>query len=180
MLVAIALSVCGLAYAARSQTAPGPKKPGGVQQPMAPRRAPTDCANNADADHDGARSIECAGNDCDDHDPQRRPGNTEVCDPAGRDEDCDPSTFGIRDADHDGFPDGQCRNVDAITQRVTSQGTDCDDSRPWVRPGSQICASDSSVSLCQGPGSLTIKCPQPTPYCAHQPNDLGVCVPAPH
>jgi hypothetical protein len=180
MLVAIALSVCGLVYAARSQTAPVAKKPGVVQQPMAPPRAPTDCAKNADVDQDHARSRECGGTDCDDHDARRFPGNPEVCDPAGHDEDCDPSTFGIRDADGDGFPDSQCRNVDPITQRVTSQGTDCNDNAAYVHPGSQICVSDSSVSVCQGPGSVTLKCPPATPYCARQPNDVGVCVPAPH
>ncbi|MBP7682315.1 MAG: hypothetical protein KBB95_10495, partial [Deltaproteobacteria bacterium] len=38
-----------------------------------------------DLDGDGARSIACGGNDCDDDDETRFPGNLEVCDVAGVD-----------------------------------------------------------------------------------------------
>ena len=56
----------------------------------------------------GLRSV-CRGNDCDDNDANRYPGNTEVCDLAGYDEDCDPTTVGSKDVDGDGFIDSDCR-----------------------------------------------------------------------
>ena len=84
-----------------------------------------------DADGDGANSIECGGNDCDDEDANRYPGNTEVCDPEDHDEDCDPNTFGVRDADMDGFPDATCCN-EGETGPVC--GTDCDDTLAIVHP----------------------------------------------
>lgn len=37
------------------------------------------------------------GDDCDDDDPDRYPGNFEICDDDDHDEDCDPTTFGTRD-----------------------------------------------------------------------------------
>ena len=65
------------------------------------------CETNPDADGDGAYASICGGDDCDDLDPDRYPGNTEVCN-AGRDEDCDPKTGGNRDSDGDGYPDSDC------------------------------------------------------------------------
>ncbi len=78
-----------------------------------------------DADGDGAADVACGGADCDDADPDRYPGNTEVCDAEDRDEDCDPTTFGFRDQDMDGVPDGTCCNGDVC-------GRDCDDTDPAV------------------------------------------------
>jgi hypothetical protein len=63
-----------------------------------------------DADGDGVEGWVCGGNDCDDADPRRFPGNPEVCDAAGFDEDCDPNTFGDRDLDGDRFVDARCWN----------------------------------------------------------------------
>ena len=80
-----------------------------------------------DADGDGATAVECGGTDCDDTNPNRFPGNTEVCDPDAVDEDCDPSTLGA-DRDGDGFDDEECCNG-------AECGTDCDDSRPGINPG---------------------------------------------
>lgn len=62
-----------------------------------------------DADGDGYDAIACGGNDCDDGDPNRSPGLTEICDAEGFDEDCDTSTFGDRDDDRDGYIDALCR-----------------------------------------------------------------------
>ena len=80
-----------------------------------------------DADGDGSRDVACGGRDCDDDDPERFPGNLEVCDVDGFDEDCDPRTFGVRDLDSDGVPDQACCNGDVC-------GSDCDDARAGVNP----------------------------------------------
>jgi hypothetical protein len=63
-----------------------------------------------DADGDGAKSLATGGDDCDDGDPNRFPGNAEVCDSDGHDEDCDFQTGGIRDADGDGQVSSMCFN----------------------------------------------------------------------
>jgi hypothetical protein len=65
---------------------------------------------NPDKDGDGEKSRQCGGNDCDDDDRQRHPSAAEVCDAAGKDEDCDLETFGKRDQDGDGFVDAACWN----------------------------------------------------------------------
>jgi hypothetical protein len=54
-----------------------------------------------DADGDGHPDAACGGDDCDDDDDQRFPGNNEVCDLTSHDEDCDPCTVGTLDADQD-------------------------------------------------------------------------------
>lgn len=65
-----------------------------------------------DADHDLHASVATGGDDCDDADPNRFPGNTELCDAQGHDEDCDYSTYGHRDRDDDGYDDAECMNVE--------------------------------------------------------------------
>ncbi len=90
------------------------------------------CEVDPDADGDGQRAVACGGTDCDDTDPNRYAGNTEVCDPMGHDEDCDPTTFGFRDADGDGEPDARCCNEADDGTRYC--GSDCDDARPSVGP----------------------------------------------
>lgn len=102
------------------------------------RRCITLCATSEDADGDGARAVECGGTDCDDSDPDRYPGNTEVCDTLRHDEDCDTSTYGFRDADHDDYPDATCCNVDADGNMHC--GNDCDDNMPGMHPAlAEVC-----------------------------------------
>lgn len=48
-----------------------------------------------DRDGDGARAMYCGGDDCDDNDANRYPGNVEVWDKHNHDEDCDDSTSGV-------------------------------------------------------------------------------------
>lgn len=96
-----------------------------------------DCLDEsmADQDGDGRRSHACGGDDCDDLDPNRFPGNPEVCDVAGHDEDCDPNTYGFRDADGDSAPDASCCNGDTC-------GTDCDDMNPSRNPSvPEVCGN---------------------------------------
>ncbi|MCH2109787.1 MAG: hypothetical protein MK135_10680 [Polyangiaceae bacterium] len=82
------------------------------------------CAVTEDADGDGLKALECGGSDCDDSDANRFPGNQEVCDSENVDEDCDSSTFGLRDQDADGETDWACCN---FSSDGLSCGTDCDD-----------------------------------------------------
>ncbi len=86
-----------------------------------------------DVDGDGHGDGACGGDDCDDGDALRFPGNPEVCD-ASHDEDCDPETFGP-DADGDGFVDASCCNGGTC-------GTDCNDGAAAVHPATtDICNS---------------------------------------
>lgn len=67
-------------------------------------------APRIDRDGDGSIAILSGGDDCDDEDPRRFPGNAEVCDADGHDEDCDYRTGGRRDVDGDGYTDAACFN----------------------------------------------------------------------
>lgn len=95
-----------------------------------------DCRHAAvDADGDGHGAASCldrngqpVGDDCDDRDDARFPGNIEVCDAMNHDEDCDSTTFGSRDVDLDGFQSAQCCNG-------TNCGNDCSDTNGTVFPG---------------------------------------------
>ncbi len=104
-----------------------------------------------DADEDGHADATCLGadqmplgDDCDDGDPARFPGNTEVCDlaMATHDEDCDATTYGARDRDGDGSDDSRCCNGDNC-------GGDCDDSLIARRSGQpEFC--DNRDNDCDG------------------------------
>lgn len=115
------------------------------------------CLSPGDCDGDGSlHQLECGGDDCDDDDPNRKPGNLEVCDAEGHDEDCDLETFAgpdDGDLDGDGFISAMCCNGDAC-------GNDCDDSDINVNPGAaEVCdgidndcsgAADDADGLCPG------------------------------
>ncbi|MCB9611760.1 MAG: putative metal-binding motif-containing protein [Sandaracinus sp.] len=108
------------------------------------RRCELGCTT--DADGDGAIARSCGGTDCDDEDASRHPGATEVCDDEAVDEDCDPTTFGGRDDDGDGYEDARCCNDVAGFARC---GTDCDDTSASVQPGSpEVC--DDVDTDCDG------------------------------
>ncbi|UJR85599.1 MopE-related protein [Sandaracinus amylolyticus] len=97
------------------------------------RSCTTECSVTEDADGDGARAMECGGDDCDDADETRFPEATEVCDLLGHDEDCDPTTYGERDVDGDGETDALCCNGETC-------GRDCDDLRRGTSPdASEVC-----------------------------------------
>ncbi len=109
----------------------------------------TDCSVTNDADGDGSDATQCGGDDCDDADPQRHPGNAEVCDERGHDEDCDLSTFGARDADRDGVPDATCCNPSPADPTMQVCGDDCDDGRRVVNPNTTE-ACDHFDNDCDG------------------------------
>lgn len=102
---------------------------------------------SVDADRDGILAIRWGGFDCDDTDARRYPGNPEVADSLGHDEDCDPETFGARDSDGDGAFDALATNI--RPDGSISSGTDCDDQNRGIHPGaSEVC--DGLDNNCDG------------------------------
>ncbi len=100
-----------------------------------------------DADGDSRLAIQFGGDDCDDNDAGRFPGNVEVADQFGKDEDCDPTTFGFADHDGDGFHATWAYNIDEKGERIG--GKDCDDKNPSVNPNAyEIC--DNVDNNCSG------------------------------
>lgn len=161
------------------------KKRKPARRPPPPR--PSTERGGPDQDGDGHDSVAFGGDDCDDNDVNRFPGNTEVCDAEHHDEDCDPATFGVRDADRDGYPDAGCCN--RSRERHYTCGTDCDDGNAVIFPDAQTCArSAQSVLVCapqagrqtftssEGPPWKRVTCPGGG-RCVPQPNGAGVCVP---
>jgi len=104
----------------------------------------TSCDLTGDNDGDGHITIACGGDDCDDTDANRYPGNVEVCDPGSHDEDCDPATFGFVDADMDGVSIDTCCNV--APDGSFNCGADCDDANGSIHPG----AGDGPPAACDG------------------------------
>jgi hypothetical protein len=90
-----------------------------------------ECASAADGDGDGHVAVACGGDDCDDADPNRFPGNTEVCDAESHDEDCNLETFGFVDQDGDGSALVTCCNQDDETELC---GDDCNDADSLINP----------------------------------------------
>lgn len=83
-----------------------------------------------DVDMDGAGDSACGGSDCNDMDPEIRPGRFEICN--GRDDNC---TAGggpepAEDMDMDGFADDEAPCFGGTIPR-----TDCDDTDPMISPG---------------------------------------------
>lgn len=147
-----------------------------------------------DADGDGRASEDTGGDDCDDGDRLRYPGNHEVADLNDHDEDCDYTTFGLRDQDGDGFPDANSCNYDP-NRHLWFCGNDCDDTNPAIGPGEQVCdpRAPSAIFVCTVPGGLPTRwehdprkpggfwqaydCAaiKPGSTCVRQPNGRGVC-----
>ena len=100
-----------------------------------------------DADGDGRVAVEEGGDDCDDSDPNRFPGNVEVADKEGHDEDCDPATFGFADQDGDGYHASWAFNRDEAGNHIG--GRDCDDTKANISPRSvEVC--DNIDNNCDG------------------------------
>jgi len=128
---------------------------------------------NPDKDGDGIRSVECGGDDCDDNDNRRYPGNVEVCDANNHDEDCNPETFGPKDSDQDGYYDALCCNVSYSGQSIC--GNDCHDGNNSIFPGVQMCSSTDPgrVFIC---GKGEYSCGEGN-FCHGQPSGAGICIP---
>ncbi|HVJ90158.1 MAG TPA: MopE-related protein [Labilithrix sp.] len=148
-----------------------------------------------DADQDGRNSEDTGGDDCDDRDRRRFPGNAEVADEDDHDEDCNYKTFGFVDRDGDGFPDARSCNFDP-NEHVWYCGNDCDDTNPAIYPGEMVCdpRSPTTIYVCGAsrtlPNRWTRDPREPggfwEPYdcgairpgskCLAQPNGRGVCL----
>ena len=98
-----------------------------------------------DEDDDGFGDAACVddrgapiGTDCDDADPLRAPGNVEVCDGIGHDEDCDPTTRGGTDEDGDTYESSAC--CQTTSAGTLDCGTDCIDDDGSIHPfASEVC-----------------------------------------
>lgn len=123
-----------------------------------------------DRDGDGHQDGACGGDDCDDNNPTRYPGATEVCDLV--DNDCNEMSLGEMDNDHDGHISMACCNPTPGTRDFRC-GDDCDDNKGWIYPGIQMCdpLNPAAVLICgYAPGMCA-----PTDRCYVQPNGTGVC-----
>ncbi|HYQ04923.1 MAG TPA: hypothetical protein VER96_39880 [Polyangiaceae bacterium] len=136
-----------------------------------------------DHDEDGSVAKAFGGDDCDDGDSARYPGNAEVCDPYNHDEDCDPRTNGGSDVDHDTLTEGACCNV--MDNGAKFCGMDCDDRHSALALDGQRCNPDGSGSaqVCevnragggQVPAWTTHAC-SGGGKCKPQENGTGICL----
>ncbi|NOY92940.1 MAG: hypothetical protein GXP55_17285 [Deltaproteobacteria bacterium] len=123
-------------------------------------RCQTMCDLDGDADGDGHDSVDCGGDDCDDADANRYPGNVEVCD--GHDEDCDPTTLG---SDGDGDADGHLRLTCCNPQTDGSSlcGDDCNDTESTINPEAlEVCDGDvdnDCNGLADSADGVCVPCP---------------------
>lgn len=138
-----------------------------------------DCTD-PDVDGDGRDSVACGGDDCADGDANRFPGNFEICDTAGHDEDCDPTTFGRRDLDSDGYTDARCSNPGS--DGGTIHGDDCDDANPAAHPSApETCdLADNDCDTAIDEGVITFQCTDADGdgYGAGAPAAVSACAPA--
>ena len=98
-----------------------------------------------DMDGDGHKAPDCNGDDCDDNDVNRFPGNPEKADRNGHDEDC-VCNYELVDKDGDGFYDINSFNV--CRDGSIQKGTDCDDNNAAIKPGALIYVSAAEANLC--------------------------------
>lgn len=108
---------------------------------------PSSVTAQQDRDGDGHVAATDGGDDCDDSDARRFPGNAEIADDDYHDEDCDPTTFGVRDRDGDGFTDAAVCNRDASGTAYC--GRDCDDTNAAIHP-TQLDVCNNRDDNCNG------------------------------
>ena len=126
---------------AQTQTPQAPKAPPAIRIPPPAKPAPTVRPGTAtaeprprtpsleDAAGDGFDGVAGGGVDCDDANPQRYPGATEI--PDDKDDDCDDQSIGYRDLDNDGFIDSRVSNPRGGT------GDDCNDNEATINRNAQ-------------------------------------------
>jgi hypothetical protein len=120
-----------------------------------------------DMDGDGHNAMDVNGDDCDDNDPKRFPGNPEKMDSTGHDENC-VCDFELVDKDHDGHYDVKSFNV--CRDGTIVRGDDCDDSNPAIFPGAIIYISETEAEKC---GEGKISAPADKKF-TRQPNGTAI------